>query len=519
MRFSKPTHSGALLGFFALLFSGCLPSAKITRRYTSARMSPAISHPEAVAPTLSVFVLTPPPESSKITLKDLSDRGQSALIRELAKLSSTARELNSSLGLPIQAAVSPQGVIDERKKKRRVVFSVINNMRLPGNRLHRTTTVLSELSNGRFTNWNQFTTEYGSVDLGSLGSDQNRSLTASIKADPRGPLFGEQSLTASASGKLTEALVMRERYLKISGILQAGSATLHQQGVPGIDLAGNSSVDLDIEVIGTRTFAMPAYLVGGTEAQPTITRVTRVFPSPAAAVTAQVSICAELRAITRGSRTPHEGDDSATYLSMGCIAGGAVELASGPAPTPTAVPPKTTPPSSAAGASPAQADKSSPLKQNVSRQDPVKTPEPPETTAKAEADKNKESKSNPEPALDAKAWLERKLDTSVTLVSEEDARVTGWQLRGSEGVVHIKDPGEDHILMFVTRDDAMKALASLLAARTRDSDSVLFGGRRLVFKIKEGDKELIGKDLGQLVIETQPLNYQVNPLVPPRGTQ
>jgi hypothetical protein len=309
----------------AITLASCIGAPKITRRYGSRTFNPGLpAIPDVTAPTVNVFVLDVPRETAQTTLRDLSAEAQAALIQEMGRLSKSPQELVQNLARPLRASTSPGGLIDETRRRKRLVFSVTNNSRLPGTRIQRIDMGLKQVYGAQLTSWNMFATEFGTIDLGSVNAEQNRSLSASASADPRGPLFGTQNLSAATSGKLSEAILLRERYIKSSGILQANSARIIQQGVPGIDLAGNLTVDLDFR-INPPYARHNVYLLGGTDAEPTITRVTRIFPQKAVEVVASPDFCAEIRGIAAKDRTLMEGDDKAQFEKV-CASATAVRL-------------------------------------------------------------------------------------------------------------------------------------------------------------------------------------------------
>jgi hypothetical protein len=98
-----------------------------------------------------------------------------------------------------------------------------------------------------FVSWDKFATQYQTVDLGSLSYTQNREIDISLTANaPQGLASAE--VAAKNANALQEQLMLRQRFITITGSLTANEADLIQQGAPRIDLAGNVALDVTIVV-------------------------------------------------------------------------------------------------------------------------------------------------------------------------------------------------------------------------------------------------------------------------------
>ncbi len=100
----------------------------------------------------------------------------------------------------------------------------------------------------RFTGWNMFTTEYGTLDIADV------SFSRSIEIDASGVLTTERTASAdelSAGGKSSasrrEDQEIKYRYLKLNGRINSNSVEMEEEGTRETDLTGNIMADIAIE--------------------------------------------------------------------------------------------------------------------------------------------------------------------------------------------------------------------------------------------------------------------------------
>jgi len=232
------------------LTTGCA-SPYLTRRHTHASLK--IAAPDTEHVTISVFVTDVPPKDVRATLTTLSDRGQAAFVKAIASKSESSKDLLGTLGENLGESPPPGLILDKTRFQRRLVLTAERSgpwKYESSDRIHYLRYNLSELSNATFISWDKFSTEYADVDLGKISLSQSISGTAGVNAGPvAGPATPvSASATATASRNLTEELSLRQRRIALTGILRAHEANLLQQGIVGIDLAGNATVDIDVRV-------------------------------------------------------------------------------------------------------------------------------------------------------------------------------------------------------------------------------------------------------------------------------
>ncbi len=311
-----------------LLSLGC-PKAKLTQRYESMTRQRVPKHEQLVF--VSGFTLAESEDASLSGLSKLSDRGQAALISELGRNSRSADELLSLVSGSLSAKSSAAHVIDKTLVKKRVVFSVEKNGecgpcrggRLSlADRIHSLKVVLTfadeseSKSATRFHSWDRFSTEYQTVDLGDVTLDQTSGASLTLY----GPQ-GYSNIGGGSQRERTEEVSLSQRYVALSGRLSANEAHLYLEGVTGIDLAGNFSVDF--------VLALPAgdlvssVRPGGLWKQGAPTPADKVslsiqhwkLPASSKERRAGFSISYSLRHVEKGEATIGEDDDRVLLLS------------------------------------------------------------------------------------------------------------------------------------------------------------------------------------------------------------
>jgi hypothetical protein len=228
------------------------PHEQYTLRY---KTTPTIVDPDPDAnktAKVSAFVLDVPEGASGKTLSDLPERAQAAAIKAIgASPRTSTKDLLAAIGSPIGKKQKKTGDEDQSVFKKRIVLALVSlTTTAPADRFTfaKLSLVFPELpeTQAKFVSWDKFATQYQTVDLGSLSYTQNRELDLKLTAQaPHGAGGEVDSKTANA---LQEQAKLSQRYTTITGSLTPNEADLIQQGAPGIDLAGNISVDMTIKV-------------------------------------------------------------------------------------------------------------------------------------------------------------------------------------------------------------------------------------------------------------------------------
>ncbi len=237
-----------LLVLAALICAGC-PSPILTSRYASAEFGALPEGSDAVR--VSAFVLDVPAAPTKGILFELAPQAQSMLVKELAGKTETVEAFLAALK---GGGDGEDGCrLDLTRFKKRVVFSVEKKIPAagsgigPADRVSELNVTLNLPPRVQFLSWNRFETKYESVDLGKIGATQSSKAGISGTLATKGSLLPEGVPVSLEFGQgMSEEILLKQRYVSLSGALAPQAARLYQQGVAGIDLAGNFFIDLDI---------------------------------------------------------------------------------------------------------------------------------------------------------------------------------------------------------------------------------------------------------------------------------
>jgi hypothetical protein len=326
----RKTILSVLVMLIIFVFNGCTPD--LTKRYQ--RLLPPGTIPGGGHIKISTFTLDIPPSPSKNSLFRMSPEGQAAFIEAIGKKTSSIGTLLKSLGGNIGTSKKSGDIIDLTKFKKRVVFSVekqtFGGLEIgPADRIDQLLIDLSILQNAVFVSWDKFETKYETVDLGKITSTQEFNLGLEIPI--KNP---DVNTTIGAKQGLTEEILLRQRYVELTGRLDKKNAHLYQQGVMGIDLAGNFSVDFTIEIdqdsIASATVTSLKNLWKGSipnngkDIQ--ISFLELIYPNFSTPISCGLVSKYSLRHVEKNGRTIIEGDDVVKFIRGGSNQPNTIEL-------------------------------------------------------------------------------------------------------------------------------------------------------------------------------------------------
>ena len=308
----------------ALVVVGC-PGLrpKLTKHYEKVTFEPALGQSptpgNADLVSVTAFVSSVRKKKATRTVFDLESRAQAAYVERVAdylKDTKSPSQLAAALGAPIAPSPKASVELDRSLRQKQVVLSVETGTMRPASRLMQTTATISLQGAAKFRSWNRLATEYGTVDLGALtfSQDNKFTLAAELAAPQVKELSGLQA-GAEVNRSLVEVQQLSRRYRVISGTLKEGEARLTRVGVPGIDLSGNTVVDLNLEVVSdtTAVYRFASLFTGG-NANPgdkVKVRLQRIRYARDACtpITATVRLDYLLRHVEEGHETHIESDD------------------------------------------------------------------------------------------------------------------------------------------------------------------------------------------------------------------
>lgn len=188
----------------------------------------------------------------------------------------------------------------------------------------------------KFTNWNKYTTEYGSIDVGDISFDRTLGFSAGINAnqDKGSEVTSDvskvttgMSFTPSVSGtgsfERKESQHLKYQFVKLNGRISNHHLSLESEGTREVDLSGNVSADVSIEFMETpRKIYSFKKLKTGTGAYNDFSAVEykesyALVPNIAATddINATLIYDYAYRHVTLGRRTFYEWDDRVKYYT------------------------------------------------------------------------------------------------------------------------------------------------------------------------------------------------------------
>lgn len=319
--------------------AGCAksPRAELLRRYATYEIADTTG-------LVGVSVFSSPADawSGSTRLHELSASAQAELVEALADRTASADGLLGTLGRPIggtSVTSAASGTVDRTRFRRRMVFSAESHAARPvrtetagwsvrpTGRISRLRVALGlDSTTARFTGWDRYASRYETVDLGEMTSTRRRTLGLDLNAADH--VFGDgldrARLDAASTAILDEELPLSRRYVS-TGALRPDSLVLLQEGAVGIDLTGNSVVEVEIDVVDAsspaRTFAFEGLFDGqGAPRRPDSVRVRpgEIVHAPRGTgdVVGELRFDAVVRTVKPGAgdATWAEGDDHARLL-------------------------------------------------------------------------------------------------------------------------------------------------------------------------------------------------------------
>jgi hypothetical protein len=300
------------------LFNACPPH--LTRRYHSITIEPIQDNNDLVK--IATFTIDIPSSAKKSSLMQLSPEGQAAFIngvvRETYSVETFLKFLGANIGNPKESG----DIIDLTVFKKRVVFSVEkqtfekSNIRL-ADRIDQLLIKMSNLKGAKFLSWDKFETKYETVDIGKITNTQGYNL--GLEVPFKKP---DVNVSLGVNQNLYEEVMLRQRYVELSGLLEEKNASLYQQGVTGIDLAGNFSVDFKIKADSDESKLHPILLLKnlGKHSKPNDAKDIQIsflkikYPTSSKPIICDLEYLYSLRHVEKNGDTLIEGDDVVKFI-------------------------------------------------------------------------------------------------------------------------------------------------------------------------------------------------------------
>lgn len=247
-----------------VFLTGCVASKKpmpgpvLAKRYYSALPTIDKSGDSAVINVLSeVLPGVQPDEDNSKTVYDLTGEGQKAYIKVIGeKTKNDIGQFTDAMNQKFFEDEDNSGIEDISQRKLHIVFSVSQKdfyQLFPqkfslGDRIEylKMTLTLDTPYVFKFSNWDQFNTQYGQYNI----AGRSFTGTKEININPSIPFTaGALSLgSLDKKSELTESDSLKRRFVLLNGVLQDDSLTIEQSGTPEINLTGNSSTDVTMDL-------------------------------------------------------------------------------------------------------------------------------------------------------------------------------------------------------------------------------------------------------------------------------
>lgn len=324
-----------------LWMTGCTTVKRYSQVENTTKESPVVEdslpYDESqlrVAMSISDARIAPPDEkSTSKSLWGLKGAGQKELLRILASRYPDNDKLTAAISNKyLEDDNDDNPVIDLTKKNVRIVFTIsrwhpyelINDKTdgySPADRIEYIKYRL-ELndphSSLQFTNWNKYSTEYGSIDIADMSFQQSLTVSASLGDSTAGV-----GASASGSASRTENQKIQYRYIQLNGSLGKKFIELESEGTREVDLSGNTIVDVNMQFDPAPEYVFSLkkdkdsagnYLAPGKAALET---TLALIPDDASLhdVHASLRYNYAYRHVVKGDKTIYEWDDRVKYFT------------------------------------------------------------------------------------------------------------------------------------------------------------------------------------------------------------
>jgi hypothetical protein len=201
-------------------------------------------------------------EDGNKTLWDLSADAQSQFIKILNTRYPDNEQFLKAMSFKYMEEEAPPLPYDYISKDLRLVFSISkqrnygkkDNISIaelsPADRIEylKITLRIPDEFGVRFTGWNMFTTEYGSIDIADVSFSRSLELDASgLLLTNKKAAGRELSAGGKSSASRKEDQEIKYRYLKLNGRINKNEIEMEEEGTREIDLTGNITADLSLE--------------------------------------------------------------------------------------------------------------------------------------------------------------------------------------------------------------------------------------------------------------------------------
>ncbi|MBN8490292.1 MAG: hypothetical protein J0M00_02530 [Burkholderiales bacterium] len=307
-----------------VLLAGCGAKPELLRHYD--RLDGATANATL---ELSVFMASPKAGESKAPIVGLSERAQAELVKALAERAGpdvSAKQLVASVMATPEEEQGPCAWADRTVLSKRVVFTLLGDLRKPADRVDKLEMVLelAQPERARFTSWDRFDSVYASFDIGSAKFTQTDKLTLGrTKTASVGDVERVLDIGAETSDVLEESAKYALRRMSLGGALTPSVAKLVVEGGPNVNLFGTTTATVSLKLTAIDD-NLPVYRLSlvkdGKPAMPAVVTIERcqakVAKSSSDGLSVKTKANAWIRETASGDSTVSEGDDVTSIRTM-----------------------------------------------------------------------------------------------------------------------------------------------------------------------------------------------------------
>jgi hypothetical protein len=272
--------------FILALCTGCA-SQKFTRRYAQLD-DPAPINPEVTKGIEVIATARDVPQPTVAANKYvLTDHGQAAYIQAIAAKAGNIDDIQGNLFPDVSGLDKGPSSIDNTIFTKRLLLTVLNRSSYEADRITKLTVKIklnTNITGLKILTFDKITTEYQTVDLGTINQANAFSATASASygltgptgstaggttsntttspdgssvvtttpvttTSTTGPTLGA-SLGATYSNTTTEQVDLKNRYVALTGYIDGDYLVFEEESVSGVNLTGNIISDIKFEFSG-----------------------------------------------------------------------------------------------------------------------------------------------------------------------------------------------------------------------------------------------------------------------------
>ncbi len=249
--------------FFSLIIPGIVVAFSCTtlKRYNSVQEA-STDNTLAGIDLFGFSLSESKPETGSKTLWDLSADAQSQFIKILNNRYPDNEKFMEAMSFEFMKNDEPAYAVNYTNKDLRMIFSVsrsrdygnlknFSGIKLsPADRIEylKITLRIPDESPVRFTGWNMFATEYGSVEIADVTFSRNMEIDLSgLLSTDRKVTGSELSAVSKSNTSRREDQSIKYRYLKLNGKINSNEIVMEEEGTREIDLTGNITADISME--------------------------------------------------------------------------------------------------------------------------------------------------------------------------------------------------------------------------------------------------------------------------------